>query len=64
MAEVKKMMADPQFAAMMGKQVESAKELMQGMQGGGNEALASRMRGLADWMSKQDDAQQLRDMLG
>jgi hypothetical protein len=64
MAEVKKMMQDPKFAQMMGKHMNSAKDLMQGMQGGGNEAVAARMRGLSDWMAKQDETQQLRDMLG
>jgi len=62
-AEVRKMLANPSFAAMMGQQVGSAKELLKGLGGDQNEALASRMRGLADWMNKQDEQQQLRDML-
>lgn len=64
MQQVKRMMSDPSFAAMMGKQASSAKDLLKGLNGDQNEATASRMRGLADWMNKQDEQQQLRDMLG
>jgi len=50
MAQVKQMMNDPTFAAMMGKQVGSTQDLLNGFTGAQTEALGARMRGLAEMM--------------
>mmetsp|Transcript_23942 Transcript_23942/g.70530 ORF Transcript_23942/g.70530 Transcript_23942/m.70530 type:complete len:220 (+) Transcript_23942:41-700(+) len=63
MAEVQRMMQDPSFAQMMSSQMAGAQELMAGMKGEQAEQIASRVRGLADWMQHQEQQEKLASML-